>query len=209
MYAIPNELRFLLTALGKKEREGKTMSSAIIKTISVVRMAAGVSSLIVPRQIGPLFGLAMSPEASMLARMFGARDFVVGAYLWKTVREWDGSPAQQRQGEAGVRDGLLSRNTPSGQGSGVAAKTDGVPRFAQEQEHVVPMATVRHNNVATALWLGVACDAVDILSATVCLLERNISDLAFLELGGAALVLTAAGLWQLKVLQNKKAAQEL
>ncbi|KEF62913.1 uncharacterized protein A1O9_00887 [Exophiala aquamarina CBS 119918] len=185
------------------------MSSTIIKTLSVMRMAAGLSTLIVPRQVGPLFGLAMSPESSLLARLFGSRDFVVGAYLWKTAREWDTSQVQQLQGEEGVREGLLSRTDSSSHGSGTAAKSDGVPGFAQDQGNYISTATVRHNNVTTALWLGVACDAVDILSATVCLIERNISDLAFLELGSAALVLTAAGLWQLKVMQNKKTQGEL
>jgi len=184
------------------------MSGALLKTISVMRMAAGVSTLIVPRQVGPLFGLAMSPESSLLARLFGSRDFVLGAYLWKTVREWDASPGKQPQGGDGVREGLLSRNTASGHGSHTAAKTDGLPSFAQEQENVVPIQVVRHNNVATAVWLGVLCDGIDILSATFCLFERNVSELAFLELGGTALVLTAAGLWQLRVLQNKKAREE-
>lgn len=181
-------------------------------------MAAGVTSLIVPRQVGPLFGVPMAPEASILARLFGSRDLVLGAYLWKTVREWDAS-RHQSQDEGGARDGLLSGNRTTVQGSHVTgvgastigAKIDGVPKFAgleQKQGQVVSMSTVRHNNVATALWLGVACDAVDILSCGVSLLEGNISDMAFLELGGAAVILTAAGLWQLNVLQKTRREEE-
>jgi hypothetical protein len=195
------------------------MSTLFLKTISALRIAAGLTSLIVPRQIGPLFGVPMAPEASILARLFGSRDLVLGAYLWKTVSEWDAT-RRQSQDEGGVRDVLLSRNTTTVQGSNapgvsassIAAKIDGVPNFAglgQEQGHVVSMSTVRQNNVATALWLGVACDALDVLSCGVGLLEGSLSDMAVLELGGAAVILTAAGLWQLSVLQKTRREAEL
>lgn len=195
------------------------MSSIVLKTISILRVAAGVSSLIVPRHVGPLFGLPMGPEASVFARLFGARDFVLGAYLWKTVRDWDRdiSRGSGQDGDGvGVRSGLLARPTTTpARGSDTAdlsasspfAKSDGIPRFVglePSQAKTVLVSTVRHNDVATALWLGVACDAIDVVSYAACLVEGNVTTMAGVELGGAAVILTVAGLWQLNVLKRKR-----
>lgn len=194
------------------------MSAIFLKTISILRMVAGVSTLIVPRHVGPLFGLPLAPEASVFVRLFGARDFVIGAYLWKTVRDWDISQGSSRQdGDGGgdgdgVRDGLLARPTTiSARGGDAAAaaalKDSGIPKsvgLESSQAKTVSMSTIRHNDVATALWLGIVCDAIDVVSYAACLIEGNVTSMAGVELGGSAVVLTVAGLWQLNVLKKKK-----
>ncbi|KAK5057470.1 hypothetical protein LTR84_011470 [Exophiala bonariae] len=190
------------------------MSTIFLKTISVLRMAAGVSTLIVPHRVGPLFGLTIGPDASVVARLFGSRDFILGAYLYKTVREWDGSRGNDPFGQ-GARDSLLSQSATSVRESDGAisatGKADGIPRFAglgQGLNKTVSVSTVRSDNVATALWLGAACDAIDVVSGAVCFLEGGISNIAAGELVGGAAIFVMAALWQLNVLQRKRSAEQ-
>ncbi|EXJ73863.1 uncharacterized protein A1O5_03625 [Cladophialophora psammophila CBS 110553] len=78
------------------------MSSAhniSLRTLSALRMLVGASCLLVPRQAGVLFGIPLAPgaaEAVLLGRMTGVRDLVLGAYLWKRVRECDGEVAKKK-----------------------------------------------------------------------------------------------------------------
>ncbi|KIW89597.1 uncharacterized protein Z519_09753 [Cladophialophora bantiana CBS 173.52] len=73
-----------------------------LKTLSALRMLVGASCLLVPRQAGVLFGIPLAPggaEAVLLGRMTGVRDLVLGAYLWKRVRECDGEVGKKNEKE--------------------------------------------------------------------------------------------------------------
>jgi len=81
------------------------MSPLSLKTLSVLRMLVGTSCLLIPRQIGPLVGVPIVPESMVLGRMLGIRDFVLGAYLWKTIRDWEASklPGSLHEADAAER----------------------------------------------------------------------------------------------------------
>ncbi|ERF68311.1 hypothetical protein EPUS_02767 [Endocarpon pusillum Z07020] len=52
-----------------------------VTTLSLLRTAVGLSSLILPAQTSRLFYIPPS-DSSILARLFGSRDLVLGLYLY-------------------------------------------------------------------------------------------------------------------------------
>jgi hypothetical protein len=58
------------------------LANSCINFISVGRILAGSSALFAPQFAGQFFGIALMPEANIVARLFGVRDVVIGAFLW-------------------------------------------------------------------------------------------------------------------------------
>ena len=161
-----------------------------------MRMAAGLTALVAPRQTVPLFGLAMSTESSMLARLFGSRDLVLGYYLWKTVKDWQHSPRKSTIAPSG------SERTPLVGNAGKNNTDDG------QAGTLVSVDTVAKQNVITAVWLGLACDAIDVVSVAACALEGNLEMPAVVSIGSAGAVLTSLAAWQVWALRAKDGEEE-
>ncbi|KIX00620.1 uncharacterized protein Z518_09685 [Rhinocladiella mackenziei CBS 650.93] len=170
------------------------MSPISLKALSVLRMLVGTSCLVIPRQIGPLVGVSVAPEAVVFARLVGIRDFVLGAYLWKRVREWEA--AQTVGGTESQRAPLIHKRTSGLEYGNI---TSGIPQTVPNSEAFEgpTTTTLRQNmcneNLRSAVWLGLICDGVDIASCLVCTIEGNLSDLAKITLGGGAFVAAAIG----------------
>jgi len=60
------------------------LANSCISFISVARILAGSSALLTPQLAGQLYGIAIMPEANIVARLFGVRDLVIGAFLWSS-----------------------------------------------------------------------------------------------------------------------------
>jgi hypothetical protein len=58
------------------------LANNCIGFISVARILAGSSTLFTPQLAGQLFGLPINLETYVIARLFGVRDMIIGAYLW-------------------------------------------------------------------------------------------------------------------------------
>jgi len=191
------------------------MSSLSLKTLSTLRMLVGSSILILPRQIGPVFGIHISPEATIIARLFGIRDFVLGAYLWKAVRDWAkvrgrGTHTTSRSLATEIQQRPLipkDSTTPIGQadrGTGISHLDSSDP-----SAQIQTITTIRHNNLCTALWLGLVCDGVDVASSIVCTIEGNLSDMAKIGVGAGAALFTAIAAQQLHRLKREVEAEEV
>jgi hypothetical protein len=128
--------------------------------------------------------------------MVGVRDFVLGAYLWRTVG--DVERVKKAKAEAPLRESLLRKP-----GGAAAGDVSGIPSlgFAQSGETVVAAAPIDHatSNLRSALWLGLICDLADLVSVGACWVEGNpISAMGEFSIGGgAALFAAVAGqaLW--------------
>lgn len=70
-------------------------TSTAIKALSLVRIAFGASTLIAPHWTGALFQFPIPASASILARLFGIREIVLGTLL--ITAEDKGSPAGGRR----------------------------------------------------------------------------------------------------------------
>ncbi|KIW68959.1 hypothetical protein PV04_04870 [Phialophora macrospora] len=177
-----------------------------LKTLSALRMAVGASCLLIPRHAGAMWGvpLAAGGESALFGRMVGVRDFVLGAYLWRRVG--DVERATKTTADAPFRESLLRK--PAGGAAAAAGGEDGgaggakgIPAFAQSSEAAVSVSPIDHatSNLRSALWLGLICDLVDLVSVGACWVEGNpISAMGELSIGGgAALFAAVAGqaLW--------------
>jgi len=190
------------------------MSSLTLKTLSILRMLVGSSTLLLPRQIAPVFGIPISPEATIIARLFGIRDFVLGAYLWKVVRDWD---ATRGNGGHTVTSNLptdIQQRPLIPKGStatiGQADKITGssLLESTDPSAQIQTITTIRRNNLCTALWLGLACDGVDVASSIVCTIEGNLSDMAKIGVGAGAALFSAIAAQQLRRLKREVEAEE-
>lgn len=97
-------------------------SDSVVRQISFMRIAIGVSSWLFPRLAGRLFGLdtAGNPQAPYLARLFGIRDIAFGIGALRSAgaarRQWlqlgmACDVADALAGVAGRRDGSLPKLT--------------------------------------------------------------------------------------------------
>jgi len=68
------------------------MSSYLIPIMSVGRMVIGGGSVIAPKFLCQLFFAPFTPATSIAWRLFGARDFAVGSFLWLS-KDKDPRPA--------------------------------------------------------------------------------------------------------------------
>jgi hypothetical protein len=60
----------------------RILANCCISLISVSRIFAGSSTLFTPQLAGQLYGIPITYEANVVARLFGVRDLVIGAFLW-------------------------------------------------------------------------------------------------------------------------------
>lgn len=58
------------------------LTTNIIRTIAVLRLSLGSASLTVPHSAIPLFGIPLTSDSAILARLFGIRELVLGGLLW-------------------------------------------------------------------------------------------------------------------------------
>ena len=179
------------------------MSPLSLKTLSALRMVVGTSCLLVPRQAGPLFGVVVSPESMILGRMTGIRDLVLGAYLWKRVRDWEEAKIRPEIGIIGHRQPLIPK---------IFSPEDGInaPEVRQGEHESRRLTGARQNtsvstsNVASALWLGLITDGVDVASCIVCSIEGNLSTLAQVSLGGGAVLFTAIAAQHMLIMRRER-----
>jgi hypothetical protein len=93
-----------------------------VRNVAVLRIAIGAASWVAPRLAGRLFGLdvAGNPQSPYIARLFGARDLVLGLGALQNSggarRQWLQAGmacdvADTLAGLAGRRDGTLPRAT--------------------------------------------------------------------------------------------------
>lgn len=93
-------------------------SDSVVRQLSFMRLAIGVSSWLFPRLAGKLFGLdvAGNPQAPYLARLFGARDIALAVGAMQSTgaarKQWlqlgmACDVADAFAGIAGKRDGSL------------------------------------------------------------------------------------------------------
>jgi hypothetical protein len=59
-----------------------TLANGCISFLSIARILVGSSMLFAPRLAGQLFGVPIAPETNVVARLFGVRELVIGAFLW-------------------------------------------------------------------------------------------------------------------------------
>lgn len=186
------------------------MSSPLIKTLSVLRMIIGSSSLLLPRQIGPVFGVPISPDGTIIARLLGIREFVLGAYLWKANRDRNtllaqgtGNGISKNNGTAQER---LLKPKPSSiatsQASPSISTSSGGPNTRINDMQT--MEIIHRSKLTIALWLGVIVDCVDVFSCIACILEGNLSDLAKVSFGVGAVAFAAIGAQQLRILAKEE-----
>jgi hypothetical protein len=153
-----------------------------------------------------MFGvpLAPGPESVLFGRLTGIRDFVLGAYLWKRTGELEAARKQQ-----GARLGLLKNqyghnvNGEAVKGATTTANVGalGINGSGSAQAEGVA-EEVALSNLRSALWLGLVCDLVDVVSVTASWIGGNpISVLGEVSIGGgAALFVAIAGqaLWSMR-----------
>jgi hypothetical protein len=157
----------------------KMPSTLPLRALSALRIAVGFSSLLLPRQSSLLFGVPLSTagsEALLYGRLFGIRDLVIGAYLWKRLNalELARSNTANIKAQDGVTKPLINDATSS-------------PVSVHHAEE----------NVGAALWLGLIVDLTDIGSVAITQLSGSpISLLGEISLGGGAAVFSGlAGWW--------------
>lgn len=68
------------------------MVNGSIASLAVMRMLVGGITVLIPMRTALLFGVPVAAPAIVVARLFGARDFVLGGLLW-TARPNNGNPA--------------------------------------------------------------------------------------------------------------------
>jgi hypothetical protein len=128
--------------------------------------------------------------------MVGVREFVLGAYLWRTIG--DVERVKKAKAEAPFKESLLRKPggaAAAGEERG-AGGVSGIPSlgFAQSGETVVAAAPIDHatSNLRSALWLGLICDLADLVSVGACWVEGNpISAMGEFSIGGGAALLAA------------------
>lgn len=158
-----------------------------LKALSSLRMLIGASCVLVPRQAGAIWGvpLAAGPESVLFGRMVGVRDFVLGAYLWKRVRDYEKNASAL--GGGGLGNDSSSRpllKTATGAAAPGSVET-GVLSLSQQQEHAA--ATLK-----SAVWLGLLCDLVDFAGVGVAWVAGDpISPLGEVCIGGGAAIFAA------------------
>lgn len=186
------------------------MSSPAIKTFSILRMFVGTTSLLFPRQFGPVFGVSISPEGTIIARLLGIREFVVGAYLWKANQDRNAYLAKDtrvRKAETnGTAQERLLNSKPSEiatgrANNGVAASGRGLNVGLDDTQTI---DSVLRDKLNAALWLNVIIDCVDVFSSIACMLEGTMSDLAKVSFGGGAVLFAAIGIAQLRILGREE-----
>lgn len=180
------------------------MSSITLQGIAILRMVFGLGSIVAPRQITPLFGIALPTETTVLARLFGSRELMVGAYLWKTVSDWQDA----RKADAAAAAGSPSVGNTTGQGDGSSKKAGGDVKFPGQTETWVSVQTAAKRTVAAAAWVGMACDAIDVISIGVCALEGNVDMFTILNIGGAGAGFALLAAWQIWSLAGKDEAEK-
>jgi hypothetical protein len=71
------------------DMDDQTSPSALathsINAIAFTRILVGGSLLILPRMTSPFFGIPLTSQTVVLARLFGSRDLVLGGLLWSTA----------------------------------------------------------------------------------------------------------------------------
>jgi hypothetical protein len=142
--------------------------------LSATRILVGASTLLLPSISGELFGIPSNAESLIIARLFGVRDLVIGAYLWTSLGNVSSSTSQTESDDAGENETL--KDPPDALALDEKTKAFWLTR------------QVRH-----ALWLGVICDAVDACSSIAAVLDGSMSGRAIPLVGGGAVVFTLLG----------------
>jgi len=150
------------------------MASLTLTTLSTLRMAAGVGLLAAPRLTTIAFLVPYASSASLITRMGGVRDFVLGALLFTANRNRSASAS------------IIS--SPSDEG---VVKPDTEPLLGGVRNG--EMGEVRR-----ALMAGMLVDAVDIVSCLVCMGEGTLPLEGMGIAGGGAVVFLGLGAWGLR-----------
>ena len=156
--------------------------------MALLRMVVGASCVLVPRPAGIFWGVPLAAGAESLhyARMFGVRDFILGAYLWK--RLGDSERARARQG-TDVTKGLLNKS--AGMRGTDQTSSSAIPDAAEttDLEH-----TTVSCNLSSAVFIGMIVDIVDAISVSLLWMEGTpLSVKAEILVGGGAVLFAAIG----------------
>lgn len=153
------------------------LSTLALRFVSMARMSVGAASLVAPVHTCQLFGIPLESNVAIIARLFGIRDFLLGLYLWRSTSAY-------------VPNSLANPLKPINVSS------------SNEDIECKIIERVRRRDLEVALGFGLICDAVDVASSTVCILEGNLTDLAKVGVVGGAVIFAAIGAWQLRVLRR-------
>lgn len=134
---------------------------------------------------------------------------MLGAYLWKAHRDWTRSqvkgtePLKTTNIHAKEQRPLLSGSSADYIGQNGSNTGPSTLSLASEPAQGYTETALYRSHVASALWLGLIVDCVDVLSCIACTVEGNVSDLAKVTAGIGAASLAAIGAHQLHILRKK------
>jgi hypothetical protein len=152
-----------------------TLATASISTVSVIRILVRCSILVSPEHSADFFGVPLTPETTIVGRLFGGRDLVLGALLW-SARASAASAASASAASASAASASASTSIAS-KLFDVASKRDMTAELRR------------------ALFFSIATDLIDVCSCVVGDLDGGVSGRAMGFLGGGAVSLAAfAGL---------------
>jgi hypothetical protein len=166
-------------------------TSLALRFLSSARILVGTSSLLLPTHAAVLFGASPSGTSAaavnVIARLFGSRDLVLGGYLWVALSKYDqklkGTPREDVSQEIQEREPLTAGKST-------------VRPVSQDGECV---AEVQH--LRTALWLGLTCDIIDVVSTLVCVVDAGMGMRGMVAVTGGAVLLAALGVVGLRVMK--------
>lgn len=142
------------------------ITNTTLTTLAVARILVGAGSLVSPQRSCALLGLEYHRSSAMLSRLFGGRDFALGAALYWALRKYwvqRGVEEGKKRDEVGLASFWLLRQ------------------------------------LRMVVWLGVICDAIDIASVAVGVLEGTLErGSPVVSLGAPAVGATLLGLLGLR-----------
>lgn len=143
--------------------------------LSALRIATGLGLLIAPRTFLTIAHIPGATAASGIVgmRLAGARDLAIGGILWQALRKYNATTAVA--GSLDGKDGGVSMPL-------MGADTDKKSDAAGEM-------------VRWSLALGVAVDAMDVLSCLACWLEGGIDGWVAEGCGSAAAAVVGMGVY--------------
>ena len=78
------------------------MSSNLVSALAIARMLFGGSTLLFPHHVAPFFGIPLAAQTTIVARLFGIRDFILGGLVW-TARADDKAASKSAASQEGNR----------------------------------------------------------------------------------------------------------
>ena len=159
-----------------------------LRTLAVGRILVGAGTLILPSHSSFIFGLTpaaiplQTDGINVMGRLFGVRDATLGVFLWRSLSTFNSrAPAvagrEARDGKGMETDRLI--------GNSAAEVEDAVAR----------------SQLTTALYLGMICDAVDVLSSILCIFEGSMTGRAIVFVGVGAFTFACMGFAGLRALK--------